>query len=229
MLSSCESASSAAARMGGFHVRNYDAARLRARWSPSPTPTRSRARRALGRRPGRRVRRLARPDRAAPTTSTRSRSPALPSTTPRSRSRRSPPACTCWSRSRSRRTLPDALRMRGAALEADRKLMVGHVERFNPAVEKLRELVADGRLGTRLPRPRDPGRAAADADPGHRRRDRPRHPRPRRHAVRPRPLDPRDLRRRRPLPARLPGGPARPACCASATERRRSACSTSTG
>src|SRR3954447_26433874 len=45
-------------------------------------------------------------------------------------------------------TLPDALRMRGAALEADRKLMVGHVERFNPAVEKLRELVADGRLGT---------------------------------------------------------------------------------
>jgi predicted dehydrogenase len=45
-------------------------------------------------------------------------------------------------------TLPDALRMRGAALEANRKLMVGHVERFNPAVEKLRELVADGRLGT---------------------------------------------------------------------------------
>jgi UDP-N-acetylglucosamine 3-dehydrogenase len=44
-------------------------------------------------------------------------------------------------------TLPDALRMRGAAMEADRKLMVGHVERFNPAVTKLRELVADGRLG----------------------------------------------------------------------------------
>jgi len=44
-------------------------------------------------------------------------------------------------------TLPDALRMRGAAIEADRKLMVGHVERFNPAVAKLRELVADGRLG----------------------------------------------------------------------------------
>ena len=44
-------------------------------------------------------------------------------------------------------TLPDALRMRGAAIEADRKLMVGHVERFNPAVAKLRELVAEGRLG----------------------------------------------------------------------------------
>lgn len=44
-------------------------------------------------------------------------------------------------------TLPDALRMRGAAIEAGRKLMVGHVERFNPAVAKLRELVADGRLG----------------------------------------------------------------------------------
>jgi predicted dehydrogenase len=45
-------------------------------------------------------------------------------------------------------TLPDALRMRGAALEARRKLMVGHVERFNPAVAKLRDLVATGRLGT---------------------------------------------------------------------------------
>lgn len=45
-------------------------------------------------------------------------------------------------------TLPDALRMRGAAFDADRKLMVGHVERFNPAVAKLRELVTDGRLGT---------------------------------------------------------------------------------
>jgi predicted dehydrogenase len=45
-------------------------------------------------------------------------------------------------------TLPDALRMRGAAMEANRKLMVGHVERFNPAVAKLRQLVAEGRLGT---------------------------------------------------------------------------------
>ena len=44
-------------------------------------------------------------------------------------------------------TLPDALRLRGAAIEAGRKLMVGHVERFNPAVAKLRELVAGGRLG----------------------------------------------------------------------------------
>jgi len=44
-------------------------------------------------------------------------------------------------------TLPDALRMRSAAYEADRKLMVGHVDRFNPSVAKLRELVADGRLG----------------------------------------------------------------------------------
>jgi predicted dehydrogenase len=44
-------------------------------------------------------------------------------------------------------TLPDALRMRGAAMEAGRKLMVGHIERFNPAVSKLRELVGEGRLG----------------------------------------------------------------------------------
>lgn len=45
-------------------------------------------------------------------------------------------------------TVPDALRMRSAAMEADRKLMVGHIERFNPAVAKLRELVAEGRLGS---------------------------------------------------------------------------------
>jgi predicted dehydrogenase len=45
-------------------------------------------------------------------------------------------------------TLPDALRMRGAAMEAGRKLMVSHVERFNPAVAKLRQLVDEGRLGT---------------------------------------------------------------------------------
>lgn len=43
--------------------------------------------------------------------------------------------------------LPDALRMRAAALDAGRKLMIGHVERFNPAVAKLRELVQAGRLG----------------------------------------------------------------------------------
>jgi UDP-N-acetylglucosamine 3-dehydrogenase len=45
-------------------------------------------------------------------------------------------------------TLPDALRMRSAAIETGRKLMVGHVERFNPAVAKLRELIAQGRLGS---------------------------------------------------------------------------------
>jgi UDP-N-acetylglucosamine 3-dehydrogenase len=44
-------------------------------------------------------------------------------------------------------TLPDALRMRAAARDAGRKLMVGHVERFNPAVAKLRDLVRAGRLG----------------------------------------------------------------------------------
>lgn len=44
-------------------------------------------------------------------------------------------------------TVPDALRMRAAALDAGRKLMVGHVERFNPAVGKVRDLVREGRLG----------------------------------------------------------------------------------
>jgi UDP-N-acetylglucosamine 3-dehydrogenase len=44
-------------------------------------------------------------------------------------------------------TLPDALRMRGAARNARRTLMVGHVERFNPAVTMLRERLADGAIG----------------------------------------------------------------------------------
>ena len=61
-LSSCESASSAAAAMGGFHVRNYaqlDCAQLVAVADPSAESRR----RALGETRGRRVRRLARPDR----------------------------------------------------------------------------------------------------------------------------------------------------------------------
>jgi UDP-N-acetylglucosamine 3-dehydrogenase len=44
-------------------------------------------------------------------------------------------------------TLEDGLRMAAAARAAGVKLMVGHVERFNPAVGKLAELVADGRIG----------------------------------------------------------------------------------
>jgi predicted dehydrogenase len=44
-------------------------------------------------------------------------------------------------------TLEDGLRMAFAARSAQRKLMVGHVERFNPAVEKVRSLLAEGLLG----------------------------------------------------------------------------------
>jgi UDP-N-acetylglucosamine 3-dehydrogenase len=36
-------------------------------------------------------------------------------------------------------SLPEALRLRGAARESGRKLMVGHVERFNPVVAALRD------------------------------------------------------------------------------------------
>jgi UDP-N-acetylglucosamine 3-dehydrogenase len=43
--------------------------------------------------------------------------------------------------------LEDGLRMAAAARLARVKLMVGHVERFNPAVGKLTELIADGRIG----------------------------------------------------------------------------------
>jgi UDP-N-acetylglucosamine 3-dehydrogenase len=44
-------------------------------------------------------------------------------------------------------TVSDALRMRAAARAAGRKLMVGHVERFNPAVATLRTLLQEGRIG----------------------------------------------------------------------------------
>jgi UDP-N-acetylglucosamine 3-dehydrogenase len=44
-------------------------------------------------------------------------------------------------------TLEDALRMAAAARRAGTKLMVGHVERFNPAVGKVADLVAEGRIG----------------------------------------------------------------------------------
>jgi predicted dehydrogenase len=44
-------------------------------------------------------------------------------------------------------TLPDALRIRSAAREANRKLMVGHVERFNPVVASLRAALEENRLG----------------------------------------------------------------------------------
>jgi UDP-N-acetylglucosamine 3-dehydrogenase len=44
-------------------------------------------------------------------------------------------------------TLPDALRLRGAAIDAKRKLMVGHVERFNPVVSSLRAALEEDRIG----------------------------------------------------------------------------------
>jgi UDP-N-acetylglucosamine 3-dehydrogenase len=43
--------------------------------------------------------------------------------------------------------LEDGLRMAAAARVAGLKLMVGHVERFNPAVGKLAELIQEGRIG----------------------------------------------------------------------------------
>jgi len=43
--------------------------------------------------------------------------------------------------------LEDGLRMAAAARGAGVKLMVGHVERFNPAVGKLAELIREGRIG----------------------------------------------------------------------------------
>jgi predicted dehydrogenase len=43
--------------------------------------------------------------------------------------------------------LQDGLRVSAAAREAGLKLMVGHIERFNPAVAKLAELIAEGRVG----------------------------------------------------------------------------------
>jgi predicted dehydrogenase len=44
-------------------------------------------------------------------------------------------------------TLADALQIAAAARQAGAKLMVGHIERFNPAVLGLAELVAGGQIG----------------------------------------------------------------------------------
>lgn len=43
--------------------------------------------------------------------------------------------------------LEDGLRMAATARRVGRKLMVGHVERFNPAVGKLQSLINEGRIG----------------------------------------------------------------------------------
>jgi UDP-N-acetylglucosamine 3-dehydrogenase len=43
--------------------------------------------------------------------------------------------------------LEDGLRMAAVARTTGRKLMVGHIERFNPAVIRLAELIDEGRLG----------------------------------------------------------------------------------
>ncbi len=43
--------------------------------------------------------------------------------------------------------LDDGLRMAAAARQAGLKLMVGHIERFNPSVGKLAELIDEGRIG----------------------------------------------------------------------------------
>jgi len=45
-------------------------------------------------------------------------------------------------------SVQDALALGELAQTLGRKLMVGHIERFNPAVAKLRTLVGEGRLGT---------------------------------------------------------------------------------
>ncbi len=44
-------------------------------------------------------------------------------------------------------TTAEALRMAAAARDAGRKLMVGHVERFNPAVGRVASLLAENRIG----------------------------------------------------------------------------------
>ena len=73
---------------------------------------------------------------------------ARPSCTPRSPWPRSTRASTSSSRSRSPPRLEDGTAHGGRRARAPGvKLMVGHVERFNPAVGKMAELIAEGRLG----------------------------------------------------------------------------------
>ena len=191
-------------RMGAFHIRNYvqlDCAHLVAVADPSEESRR----RALGETPGRRVRGLARPDRVRRRGAGRGLD-RLPfrACTPTVALEALAAGLHVLVEKPIATNLPDALRMRGAAIEANRKLMVGHVERFNPAVAKLRELVAEGRLGTvyrahttrvgPLPtRIQDTGvaidLATHDLDVMQ-------------HVLGQ--LDPRDLRRRRPLPCTAP-------------------------
>ena len=50
-------------------------------------------------------------------------------------------AFTCWSRSRSRPSVEEGRAIIAAARRAGVTLMVGHVERFNPAVESIKEAI----------------------------------------------------------------------------------------
>ncbi|MDF1557425.1 MAG: UDP-N-acetylglucosamine 3-dehydrogenase [ANME-2 cluster archaeon] len=44
-------------------------------------------------------------------------------------------------------TVENATKLTGAAMDAGVKLMVGHIERFNPAVTKLKQIIDSGELG----------------------------------------------------------------------------------
>jgi UDP-N-acetylglucosamine 3-dehydrogenase len=130
--------------MGGFHVDTWDkidAATLVAVADPAEEPTRRR----IGRRPidwhadWREL--LARPDIDAVSICTPSEhhaEVALAAIAAGKHVLVEKPIAT---------RLEDALRMAGAASHAGVKLMVGHVERFNPAVAKMASLIAEGRIG----------------------------------------------------------------------------------
>ena len=64
-----------------------------------------------------------------------------PSASRRSRSLASSAACTFWSRSRSPPPSPRASDIIAAARRAGVTLMIGHVERFNPAVQAIKEAI----------------------------------------------------------------------------------------
>ena len=68
---------------------------------------------------------------------------ADPSASANSRSPASSAACMCWWRSRSRPSVEEGRDIIAAARRAGVTLMVGHVERFNPAVEAIKDAIRD--------------------------------------------------------------------------------------
>jgi len=66
-------------------------------------------------------------------------------------------------------TVDESLKLIAMAKAMRRVLMVGHIERFNPAVIELKRRLTAGDLGRNIRDPRAPSRTVPQTDPGCRR------------------------------------------------------------